>query len=318
MLKLSDVTDWKQLINQVTWGDCLEGMKLIPDKSIDLILTDPPYFEVKGDFDFQFEGFEGFLAMVEVCAKEFKRILKDKGSIYWFGHAKRIAYIQVVFDRYFTLENSLVWHVPDRQTKKGVLGFRCYAPVTERILFYSNECVSTNGISTFPCREYLREEIQRAKGGISFKEVNQALGTADNGGGVASAVLSLDKAEPVMITHEHYLRLQKWLGEGYLRREYEDLRREFNNETKLEDVLRFNQDAHETVKTTHPTAKPQKLIQAMLQVSSRSKDLVLDPFMGSWTTARACKDLGRAFIGFELEEAYCKVGEERLRQGNLF
>ena len=43
MKKLSEIQDWRECINEVVQGDCLEGMKMIPDKSIDLILTDPPY-----------------------------------------------------------------------------------------------------------------------------------------------------------------------------------------------------------------------------------------------------------------------------------
>ena len=68
----------------------------------------------------------------------------------------------------------------------------------------------------------------------------------------------------------------------------------------------------------HPTQKPVELMRWILENYSKPTDLICDPFMGSWTTARACKDLGRNFIGFELEEDYCKIGEERLRQQNLF
>lgn len=68
----------------------------------------------------------------------------------------------------------------------------------------------------------------------------------------------------------------------------------------------------------HPTQKPVQIIQYLLEKSSKEGDLILDPFMGSWTTARACKDLGRNFIGFEVSEKYCKIGEERLRQELLF
>ena len=65
---------------------------------------------------------------------------------------------------------------------------------------------------------------------------------------------------------------------------------------------------------SHPTVKPTALMKYLLGLASRNGSIVLDPFMGSWTTAQACKDLGRNFIGFELEEKYCRVGEERLRQ----
>ena len=58
-------------------------------------------------------------------------------------------------------------------------------------------------------RDYIRDEITKSKGKIVLKEVNQALGTAINGGGVASACLSLDKAEPTMLTKEMYEEVTK-------------------------------------------------------------------------------------------------------------
>jgi len=68
----------------------------------------------------------------------------------------------------------------------------------------------------------------------------------------------------------------------------------------------------------HPTQKPVELMRWILENYSKEGDLICDPFMGSWTTARACKDMGRDFIGFELSEEYCKIGESRLAQMNLF
>lgn len=67
----------------------------------------------------------------------------------------------------------------------------------------------------------------------------------------------------------------------------------------------------------HPTTKPVDMMRWCLNFFPDAK-LICDPFMGSWTTARACKDLGRDFIGFELSEDYCKIGEERLRQEVMF
>ena len=67
----------------------------------------------------------------------------------------------------------------------------------------------------------------------------------------------------------------------------------------------------------HPAQKP---IELMLWCLSFSKTLgtVLDPFMGSGTTLVAAKRLGRKAIGIELEERYCEIAAERLRQGALF
>lgn len=64
----------------------------------------------------------------------------------------------------------------------------------------------------------------------------------------------------------------------------------------------------------HPCPKPINLIKKLLQNFLFDDDLVLDPFMGSGTTLRAAKDLGRKAIGIEIEERYCKIAVDRLRQ----
>ena len=68
---------------------------------------------------------------------------------------------------------------------------------------------------------------------------------------------------------------------------------------------------------SHPTQKPIGLIKYLLAKFSKETDLIFDPFMGSWTTAVACKQLGRNFIGAELSKEYCEIGEQRLRQQQL-
>jgi site-specific DNA-methyltransferase (adenine-specific) len=68
------------------------------------------------------------------------------------------------------------------------------------------------------------------------------------------------------------------------------------------------------VNTAHPTGKPEQLIREFVRLFSQPDDLVLDPFMGSGTTLRAAKDLGRRAIGIEIEERYCAIAVERLRQ----
>ncbi len=64
--------------------------------------------------------------------------------------------------------------------------------------------------------------------------------------------------------------------------------------------------------TTHPTEKPVEFIKRVISVSSDVGDLVLDPFMGSGTTAVAAKELGRLFLGFERERSYVAMANDRL------
>ncbi len=64
----------------------------------------------------------------------------------------------------------------------------------------------------------------------------------------------------------------------------------------------------------HPTGKPLALVSTLVERHSISGNTILDPFMGSGTTLRAAKDLGRQAIGIELEEKYCEIAAKRLQQ----
>jgi len=72
---------------------------------------------------------------------------------------------------------------------------------------------------------------------------------------------------------------------------------------------RLKQDGRKT----HPTQKPEALLQRVILASSHVGDVVLDPFMGSGTTAVAAKRLGRNFVGIEREETYAEAARERLK-----
>lgn len=63
----------------------------------------------------------------------------------------------------------------------------------------------------------------------------------------------------------------------------------------------------------HPTQKPTQIICQLLNYYTQENDLILDPFMGSFTTAVACHKLKRRFIGAELDEEYYALGSERLK-----
>lgn len=81
-------------------------------------------------------------------------------------------------------------------------------------------------------------------------------------------------------------------------------------------VLRW--DWSSTMDESHPTVKPTSLLKRLIKFSAMRGELVLDPFMGSGTTLRAAKDLGLRAIGIEIEEKYCEIAAERLRQRSLF
>ncbi len=67
----------------------------------------------------------------------------------------------------------------------------------------------------------------------------------------------------------------------------------------------------------HPTQKPLRVMRWTIDQVGDSAETILDPFMGSGTTLRAAKDLGRKAIGIEIEERYCEIAAKRLAQGIL-
>ncbi len=64
----------------------------------------------------------------------------------------------------------------------------------------------------------------------------------------------------------------------------------------------------------HPTQKPQKVIDYIVSKGSQLDNLILDPFLGSGTTAYCAKKLGRKCIGIEIEEKYCEIAAKRCSQ----
>lgn len=88
------------------------------------------------------------------------------------------------------------------------------------------------------------------------------------------------------------------------------------------DGLRWNwwvlpTAAQEADGVDHPARMPSAMARAHITTWSIAGDLVLDPFMGSGTTLRAAKDLGRKAIGIEISEAYCEIAAKRMAQGVL-
>jgi len=302
----------ENMIGKIYCEDCLETMKRIDDKSINLIIADFPYFEVKGEFDFIWKSFDEFLEWVNICAKEFKRILTDNGSLYVYGHAKKIAYKQIIFDKYFNLENNIVWEKIECQTRIGIEEFRSYAPIKEHILFYSN--IDDLKISiTNPFAIQLKKA--RLKKGVSINQVaeyGKFYGNVNHGG----AVSNWEKGTNIP-TKEQYkilcdnLPIER-IDYAEIRNEYESNRRPFNNKV-FTDILKFSQESNITGKYDHPTQKPPKLSRALIETSTKKGDLVYIPFGGSGVEVEQCQILGLDWITGDLEKKYCDIIEDRIK-----
>jgi site-specific DNA-methyltransferase (adenine-specific) len=87
--------------------------------------------------------------------------------------------------------------------------------------------------------------------------------------------------------------------------------------TNIDTVIRVFDFRRSDVGRVHPTQKPLELMQWSITRAPES-ETILDPFMGSGTTLRAAKDLGKRAIGIELEERWCEVAVRRLAQEVLF
>jgi len=69
-------------------------------------------------------------------------------------------------------------------------------------------------------------------------------------------------------------------------------------------------------KAIHPTQKPLAILKRLIEISSNQGDVVLDCFMGVGSTAVACKELGRNFMGCEIDKGYCLFSQNRLNKIN--
>jgi len=299
-----------ELLNKIHHADWLTNN--LPDKSVQLIIADPPYFEVKGSFDFVWRSFDDYLKDVEKWAVECKRILADNGTLFWYGNSKKIAYSQIILDRYFNLINNLVWDKGSFMGLEESEGLRSFAPCTERILMYSNE---EENFVVDHLQKYLLSEFRKCGKPVSFyKELcgftgNQPYNwfTPNNNG----------KAQWAFPKKEHYkkLKITGFFQKEYeeLRKEYEELRRPFSNHFKLQEILRFSNEATKTgAKYDHDTVKPETLTRALILTCSRQNDLVFVPFAGSGTEVAMAIKEGRKAIGYDIEKKYVDMANRRV------
>mgnify|MGYP000852018088 FL=1 len=169
--------------------------------------------------------------------KEYKRILKPNGSIYTFSDDKNMAYVQIELDRYFNLENNIVWVKKNNMTMKGWKNYRCYTPITERIMFHTkesrntnleNECYAENVKIFAPLIEYMLEQKRLIKEYFNFrtdKEFIEYINKVTGTNSVASKHY-FTYSQWVFPTKELYEKLQNINGEVF-KKEYEVFKKEY-------------------------------------------------------------------------------------------
>ena len=322
-------------LNKVHHLNFLENT--LPDKSATLIIGDPPYYRVKGSFDFIWKSFDDYLKDVELWALECQRLISDNGTLFWYGSAKNIAYAQVIFDKYFTLINSIVWDKGNFMGLEESEGLRSLAACTERILMYGSQAQDLTGLQAVE-KEYVAPrnpfaiELKRARKqkGVSIKDVaeyGKFYGNVNHGGAVTNweagynipskeqwekicEFLPIDRKDSGELLREYESIRAEYEA---IRKEYEGKRRYFNNSFKLQEVFRFSNEAGKTgAKYDHETPKPEKMTRAIILSCSRPGDLVVVPFSGSGTECAMSSKEGRQTIGFDIDGPSVEESNKRL------
>jgi len=330
---------------QLHLGNCLEVMKDIPDESADLILTDPPYYRVKGEWwDRQWDTPQGFIAWIGELCQQWERILKANGSLYVFASPKMAARVECKVGETFNVLNRIRWaKKAGWHNKNAKEGLRSYLSPWEEIIFaehygadnmakgeagYQAKCDELRGFIFEPLRAYLDGERRRA--GVDKIAINVACGFSASAGGMASRHY-FSSSQWCLPTEEHYAKLQELFNrnhhEGdpqYLRREYEDLRREYEElrrpfsvtaDVPYTDVWDF--PTVQAYQGKHPCEKPLAMMEHIITASSREGATILDCFMGSGNTGVAAKKLGRSFIGIDIEQDWVDVAEKRIAEAQM-
>ena len=330
-------------------ADCREILPLLDP--VDLVLTDPPYFGVLDDsWDNAWCSDTEFLLWARNILMELTTLLADNGSLYWFCSPQMHGRIESEISTQMKVLSSIVWDKAGGRNGAGgsgvdVASLRTYWTAnTERVVFaekygsdltamslsgYESSCIAAKG-NIFGL--YLKSEFARAK--ATSKEISKLFPSKTGGltGCVSNWILGLN-----IPTKKQYETIKDYLNNkdnydylkkeyDYLKKEYEELKKEYE-ELKKEyeelrrpffldatkqwgDIWRFDIERNRL----HPAQKPIAMIKQIIAVSSRIQNIILDPFMGSGTTLRAAKDLNRKAIGIELEEKYCAIAVERLKQ----
>ena len=147
-----------------------------------------------------------------------------------------------------------------------------------------------------------------------FKKVSTVIDIATNAGFEFKDVIVWEKSNPMPRNRERRyipsLELMIW----FVKKKTAKWVFNRQDDPYQSPIMKFPSESGGAFKRFHPTQKPVKLIEKLISIHSNPGDLVLDPFMGSGTTAIASINTDRNFTGFELEKKYFDILSERIVQ----
>ena len=277
-------------------GNCLELMKSIPDKSIDLMICDLPYGETNCKWD--------TIIDMEEFWKQYRRIRKnDRVACIHFCSTKFGYSLIKSWEKGFKMD--IVWK---KRNKTGGLQSR-YRPMRnhEMVYFFYDKCPKYN-------RDKYHKRIQPVKKHDVEKE-----------GGVYGTKSSktddinkkyFEPPNPASVLEEKtvYGMTKKQVeasDKGICNRTFKPP----NPASVLEEdepKSMFESTKVFIGKRNHQTEKPLDILEFFIKYWSDEGSTILDPTMGSGSTGVACKSLKRNFIGFELDKKIFKVAQDRI------
>lgn len=317
-------------------GDCLELMKDIPDKSIDMILCDLPYGTTACKWD--------NIIPFEPLWEQYKRIIKENGAIVLFGAEPFSSCLRVSNIKQYAYD--WVWN-----KKRGTgFAFAKSQPMrqTENISVFFNRLNNTIGNNAIfdDLKKYLYDEKEKSK--LTSSKIKELLGNNMGGHYFTKGI------QWSLPSEKDYLKLQStgYFNKPYkeLKDEYDNLKKQINNSKviyypqmiKLESPKKYKYasscntiggiknkkeyyfvdekyptnllEFNKVSKPIHPTQKPVALLEYLIKTYTNENDVVLDNCMGSGSTGVACQNTNRNFIGFELDENYFNIAKERLEE----
>lgn len=312
---------------QELWlGDCLELMKNIPDKSIDMILCDLPYGTTACKWD--------SVIPLDLMWKQLKRIIKPNGAIVMT--ASQPFTTNLINSNIHGYSHNWVW-IKSRSTGFQRASSQPMKNIEDVCVFYKRDHIN-DMVSDFNIK-IVKDQLQKAfkNSGLSLKELNslcrfEASGYLRSSSSWANVlpkgdklsriqeILSVDLDIPNLpnktfnpqgITVCNKLTKRGRTGDNWAEMDLNEYVQEFQNYPR--QTLQFSSEGN----TQHPTQKPVALMEYLIKTYTNEGETVLDFTMGSGTTGVACKNLNRNFIGIELDKEYFEIAKKRIEQSNL-